>query len=350
VRCRLNTPATAGAVLRLEEPAAAETAAPTGEPAAFERAYAGERAVAGEQLSLSVDGAPSSIRDDAGADRRVDTIATLSYTSLSELERCGYRYYLERILGLPEDRAAARVASEHKGLDARARGTLIHRLMEKLDFAGPRPVSPERVAALARELGLRVGRAEREEVAALVVAASTAAPAARVAAARSVRREHPFAFSLGRHLPLITGVIDVLASESDGVELVVDYKSDRVGAEVDLEALVQREYGVQRLLYALAVLRGGAAGVEIVHWFLERPGEWVSVAYIASERGELEARLRARLTGARARDFSVSPRPHRALCLTCPGRGGLCSWSESETLRERPEPDQQAGGARSERR
>jgi ATP-dependent helicase/nuclease subunit A len=379
VRCRLNTPATAGAVLRLgaAEPVApfaeavaptAEPAAPTGEPAAA------ERAVAGEQLSLSVDGAPSSIREDDGADEGVDTIATqvdkgeqaaasppietgapqaqpetLSYTSLSELERCGYRYYLERVLGLPEDRAAARVASEHRGLEARARGTLIHRLMETLDFAAPRPVSPERVAAVAGELGLRVGRGEREEIAELIVAASATAPAARVAAARSVRREHPFAFSLGRRLPLITGVIDVLASESDGGELVVDYKSDRVGAG-DLEALVQREYGVQRLLYALAVLRGGATGVEIVHWFLERPGEWVSVAYAASERGELEARLRVRLTDARAGDFSVSPSPHRGLCLTCPGRGGLCSWGESETQRERPEPDPQAGGACPERR
>jgi ATP-dependent helicase/nuclease subunit A len=368
VRCRLNTPATAGAVLRLDERAADPVAQ------AVEQAVVGEQAVAGEQLSLSVDGAPSSIREDDGADTRVDTIATqvdkgeqeaasppietggpqaqpatLSYTSLSELERCGYRYYLERVLGLPEDRAAARVASEHKGLEARARGTLIHRLMETLDFAGRRPVSSERVAAVARELGLRVGRGEREEIAELIVAASAAAPAARVAAARSVRREHPFAFSLGRHLPLITGVIDVLASESGGGELVVDYKSDRVGAEVDLEALVQREYGVQRLLYALAVLRGGAAGVEIVHWFLERPGEWVSVAYAASEREDLEARLRARLADARAGDFSVSQRPHRGLCLTCPGRGGLCSWGESETLRERPEPDSQAGCARPER-
>jgi ATP-dependent exoDNAse (exonuclease V) beta subunit len=372
VRCRLNTPATAGVVLHLgaAEPVAAEPVAQPAEPVAAEPVV-GERAVVGEQLSLSVEGAPSSIRKGADADRRVDTIATqvdrseqevasppietggpqaqpptLSYTSLSELERCGYRYYLERVLGLPEDRAAARVASEHKGMEARARGTLIHRLMETLDFGGRRPVSPERVAAVARELGLRVGRAEREEIAELIAAASAAAPAARVAAARSVRREHPFAFSLGRHLPLITGVIDVLASESDGGELVVDYKSDRVGAEVDLEALVQREYGVQRLLYALAVLRGGAAGVEIVHWFLERPGEWVSVAHAASERGELEARLRARLTDARAGDFSVSQWPHRGLCLTCPGRGGLCSWGESETLRERPESDPQAGNAR----
>ena len=33
---------------------------------------------------------------------------SLSYTALSELRRCGYRFYLERVLGLEEDRAAAR--------------------------------------------------------------------------------------------------------------------------------------------------------------------------------------------------------------------------------------------------
>ncbi len=37
-----------------------------------------------------------------------DPDATMSYTSLAELERCGYRFYVERVLGLPENRAAAR--------------------------------------------------------------------------------------------------------------------------------------------------------------------------------------------------------------------------------------------------
>src|SRR6202035_4515710 len=30
---------------------------------------------------------------------------TLSYTSMSQLEACGYRYYLERVLRMPEERA-----------------------------------------------------------------------------------------------------------------------------------------------------------------------------------------------------------------------------------------------------
>ena len=115
-----------------------------------------------------------------------------------------------------------------------------------------------------------------------------------------------------------------LADESDGSRLVIDYKSDRVGAEEDLAALVEREYGVQRLIYALAVLRDGAPAVEIVHWFLERPHEWLGARYAEADQS------------ARARGFAVSEHPHRGLCETCPGRASLCSWGEAETLRETP--------------
>lgn len=262
-------------------------------------------------------------------------ITTLSYSSLTELERCGYRYYLERVLGIGEDRAAARGREGGQGLEPRARGTLVHRLMELLDFARPQPPSPAEVGERARELGLRVGASEREELAGLIASSCDSRLAARMAAAKGVRREHPFAFSLGANEPLINGVIDLLALEADGTSLVVDYKSDRVEATVDLEQLVEREYGVQRLLYALAVLRDGAPAVEIVHWFLER-GEWVVARFLAADRLVLEERLSQRIARTRQQPFAVSAHPHRGLCLTCPGRAGLCSWSEAETLREHP--------------
>jgi ATP-dependent helicase/nuclease subunit A len=348
VRCRLNAPSTVGDVLRLERVGGACPAAESvvgqrssaeqvpdqrrsGEPVVDNAAS--PEPVVGEQLVIDIAAPPPSRPEDSPA----LSSETLSYTSLSELERCGYRYYLERVLGLPEDRAAARTPPGRDGLEARARGTLIHRLMETLDFGRPRPVSPQDVADVARELGMRVLARECAEIAELIVAARAAEPAARVAGASFVRREHPFAFPAGPGLPLITGVIDLLATEPDGARLVLDYKSDRVGAAVDLEALVEREYGVQRLLYALAVLRGGGASVEIVHWFLERPREWASVRYLAGERAGLERLLAARIERAAAGAFVVSPSPHRGLCLTCPGRAGLCSWDETRTLRADPQ-------------
>jgi ATP-dependent helicase/nuclease subunit A len=264
-----------------------------------------------------------------------ERIVTLSYSSLTELERCGYRYYLERVLGLGEDRAAARAQDAANGLEARARGTLVHRLLELLDFARPQPPSAQDVDDCARDLGLRVGTGECEELARLIATACRARLAERVGAAADVRREHPFAFSLAPDEPLVTGVIDLLAAEADGVRLVLDYKSDRVAGDVDLEAFVEREYAIQRLLYALVILRDGAPAVEIVHWFLERD-ESVAARYTAGERLVLEQQLAERIARARVEPFAVSALPHRGLCLTCPGRAGLCSWGEAETLRELP--------------
>jgi ATP-dependent helicase/nuclease subunit A len=382
VRCRLSSAATVGAVLQLDSFAAGgavparDDASPAGKgvtPPGDDVSPAGW--TAGEQLSMLAECAPSSIPTEDYADTIAlkleqddrsrgggstatrpagmaqhatppgERLATLSYTSLSELERCGYRYYVERVLGLAEDRAAARSDAERGGVEARARGTLIHRLMESLDFAGPGAPSPAQVASLAGELGMRVSRDECAEIAGLIEVASKAELASRVGAARRVRREHPFAFSIGRSQPLITGVIDLLAHEPDGGLVVLDYKSDRVGAALDLSALVEREYGIQRLLYALAVLRGGVANVEVVHWFLERPQEPVSARFHAEERGALEQRLAEHVAGARARGFGVSPSPHRALCLTCPARAGLCSWDARETTRDQPAPDSATGGA-----
>ena len=330
VRCRTN--------VELDEPFASlerdDRGGPEPEPLSTPEAPASASAPASARQPIE-----RGEQSGAAAPRRrseSERFSTLSYSSLTELERCGYRYYLERVLRLPEDRAAARAAPGERGLEARARGTLVHALLESFDFVLGRPPSSDDVARHARALGLRIGREERDELVALVATAVSAAPAARLAGAVSIRREHPFAFSLGADEPLITGVIDLLAVERDGTHVVLDYKSDRVAADVELERLVEREYAIQRELYALAVLRDGARTVEIVHWFLERE-QWVTARYEAGDRIELERRLTARIADARETPFAVSRRPHRGLCLTCPGRAGLCSWSDAETLRESPD-------------
>ncbi len=255
----------------------------------------------------------------------------LNYTALSEQERCGYRYYLERVLCLPEEH----VGAEHGGggLGARSRGVLVHRLLQLLDFSASAP-SSEEIGRVARELGLTVSAGECRELAALLAAACATALAVRLRDG-AVRREHPFAFSLSPSLPLVTGVLDALLV-SPACTLVVDYKSDRVSREEDLEALVLRLYGAQRLIYALAALRAGARSVEVVHWFLARPQESVTATFTAAEAPALEAELLARAARVRHAGFAVSPTPHRALCLTCPGRATLCSWPPAMTLDPQP--------------
>jgi ATP-dependent helicase/nuclease subunit A len=355
MRCWLSAPATVGLVLREES---------------LHPVEAGHMAIAQEPPQGSAGRGPSA-PGRFGESSMPELPTALSCTALGELERCGYRYYLEHVLGLPENRAGRFPLGERReGLDARTRGVLMHKLLQHLDFARADAPSPRDVTLAARELGVAVAPREREQIAALVRAATTTTLARRLAKIRSpaLRREYPFAFLLpadprsagsghGAEQPpeepaasgsrsdqLVTGVFDVLVSELDGRCLILDYKSDRVGEREDLQALVEREYGVQRLLYALAALCDGASEVDVIHWFLERPREWVVVRFRADRRPQLERQLLDRIRGARERGFAVSRTPHRGLCATCPGRAGLCSWDEAETLRDWPVA--QPGGGR----
>ncbi|HEX6944698.1 MAG TPA: PD-(D/E)XK nuclease family protein, partial [Casimicrobiaceae bacterium] len=123
----------------------------------------------------------------------------------------------------------------------------------------------------------------------------------------------------------------------DGTDaLIVDYKTDRLADEDDPEALVARDYPIQRVLYALAALRAGAERVEVVHHFLARPDAPASAVFTSADLPELEARMREAAGGLLHGEFPVAATPHAGLCATCPGRGGLCSWPDE--LTGRPDP------------
>jgi ATP-dependent helicase/nuclease subunit A len=273
--------------------------------------------------------------------------STLSYSALADYAACGYRFYLQRILRLPpeEDRAGAGAATAPVGLDARERGNVVHALLEELDFATPGPPSDSEIARAAAPFGARLGGDDAADVRALIDGFARSPLRARIAqaveAGGELQREHGFAFALaGAATPLINGVIDVRVRErgADGAPsaLVVDYKTDRVGPDADLAAHVGRAYGVQRRIYALAELRTGVARVEVVHVFLQRPDAPVVAVFTAQDIPVLEGELQGVAAGVAAGAFAVAPDPHRALCLTCPGRRTLCSWPQEMTLREAP--------------
>ena len=157
-----------------------------------------------------------------------------------------------------------------------------------------------------------------------------------------MRREHAFSFPLGT--TMLTGVVDVLAIEDDGHALVVDYKSDRLAPDDTPAALVERDYGVQQRLYALAALRSGVPSAEVVYVLLERPAEPVAVMYDATDVPRLEAEIAELARGVHEGRFEVAPVPHLGLCAGCPGRRALCSWPTEMTGRELagPEPGAEA--------
>ena len=307
------------------------------------------------------------------------TAAALSYSSLQEYHRCGYRFYAERVLGLPprheltdgpeaelggaQPRGGARAGgalpaarsrparsrpARSRGADAVARpagrsaadrGVLVHALLERLHFRRPLAPTTASVAAAAARTGIEPepGPGESDELIALVRRFAESELCARLGRATSVRREQRFSFALpgpaseARGATIVTGALDVLAREPGGRSLVVDYKTDRLhGSDPETAA---RGYEIQRLIYAIASLRAGADEVEIAHCFLEPPDAPVIVSYDTERLPELDAKLASLAAGIVASRFEVSLEPRRALCAGCPAEGGLCSWPLAMTRR-----------------
>ncbi len=316
VRVAVNAPRTLGAVLQLDENAGGSQAGDVAAPAA-------------PQPMLDPEPVPTA--------QPPAPPPTLSYSSLSSYADCGFRWYLERTLGLPrrEGGAFARL-----GGAALSRGRIAHVLLEHADF-GPRGgvPTPGEIRAVALADGAQLDDAALADQQRLVAGVFDGPLRERLAQAR---REVAFSLALrpgDPQVPLLTGFIDALVLEPGEPALVVDYKTDRVAHDADLASVVAANYGIQRAVYALAALRDGAPSVDVVHLYLERPAEPVSATYTQADAAGLEAELLASAAGILHGDFRVSPRPWAGLCGTCPGRGGLCSHSDAETDRESPEPE-----------
>ena len=143
--------------------------------------------------------------------------------------------------------------------------------------------------------------------------------AARVATLDGAAPERPFAFL--HDGVLLQGRLDVLWRHGDRA-LVVDYKTNRLD-ERDPQTVIEDEYELQRLVYALALLRDGVEEVEIAYSFLDRPDEPVCRTFTAEETPELEAALSAAITRIREGDFR--PRPSTFACAGCPALDVVCA-------------------------
>jgi ATP-dependent helicase/nuclease subunit A len=273
-------------------------------------------------------------------------VATLSYSALAQYRRCGYRFYAERVLGLPAGaggpewpvaESREEVGSGEHDLPegrrgpASERGLLLHALLEGLNFRVPLVPDVDAVRAAAQAAGLPApDEAATADAIATVERFLASSLRDRLAQVSEPRREERFAFALGG--ALVTGAIDVLARAPGGQALIVDYKSDRLGG-TDPGRLVATMYGTQRLIYALAALHTGASAVEVIYCFLEDPDHPVPVIHQAAELPELEAELARRASPVLRGEFAVTETPHRGLCAGCPAEGGLCSWPLQATRR-----------------
>jgi ATP-dependent exoDNAse (exonuclease V) beta subunit len=248
-------------------------------------------------------------------------VRRLSYSALALFERCSYRYFAERVLGLRP------VAPRHDGDGDGAAGGLagneigdaVHRLLEEVTLADP--VAPDRAAleAAVRSWYPTASDDELERIAGLVEAYCTSELAQRIAGLDGARAERPFAFE--HDGVLLHGRLDVLWREG-AKALVLDYKSNVLDG-ADPREVIESDYVIQRLVYALACLRDGAEEVEVVYQFLERPEDVVSARFTTEDTAALEAELSEAIGRIRAGEFR--PRPSELTCSDCPALDLVCA-------------------------
>jgi hypothetical protein len=294
-------------------------------------------------------------------------VSRLSYSAIAGYERCSYRFYLERALRLPGgamlepglrpprgrgDGVAvepapiggdeAPPATEPRAADELnplLRGSLVHQLLEGLDFRRPRTPPAEEVAELIERNGAEPRDSDVADLRDMVERFGRSELCRRLAAARRVRPELGFAFTVmppetrGRSL-LVNGFVDVHAEEEDRT-LIVDYKSDPLDGREPAE-VVAEGYEVQRLVYALAALRSGAERAEVAYVLLERPDAPVLSSFAAADADALESELLELARGVVEGAFVPTDEPHADLCATCPGQPALCTWGPERTLAARP--------------
>jgi len=103
---------------------------------------------------------------------------------------------------------------------------------------------------------------------------------------------------------------------------VLDYKTNSL-AEGTPEEIVEHDYRLQRLVYALACFRAGAERVEVSYHFLERPDAVVSTTFVRDQIATLEAELSAGIERIKAGEFR--PTPSDFTCAGCPALDLVCA-------------------------
>jgi ATP-dependent exoDNAse (exonuclease V) beta subunit len=226
-------------------------------------------------------------------------VRRLSFTSISLFEQCAYKYFVRYGLGMSERPVEPGEAGERSGTEI---GSAVHARLEEIDLAAP-----------------AVPELEDDLVRGFVAAYAESDLARRVAALEGVEKERHFTFE--HDGVLVHGFIDAFYLR-DGRALVVDYKTNALG-DAAPEEIVEQDYRLQRLVYALACFRAGAEEVEVVYHFLERPEAPVEAVFTRADLPELKAELSAAIARIQAGEFP--PTPSEFACAGCPALDLVCA-------------------------
>jgi ATP-dependent exoDNAse (exonuclease V) beta subunit len=228
-------------------------------------------------------------------------VRRLSFTALSTFEQCAYKYFARYGLGMSERPVEVEDGAE-AGRSGTEIGSAVHALLEQVDLAAP-----------------AVPEVEDEQIRNFVAAYCESELARRVAALTGVEKERHFTFE--HDDVLVHGFLDAFHL-ADRRALVVDYKTNTLG-EASPEEIVEEDYRLQRLVYALACFRAGAEEVEVVYQFLERPETPVEAVFSLADVAGLEAELSAAIARIQAGEFP--PTPSDFACAGCPALDLVCA-------------------------
>jgi hypothetical protein len=264
----------------------------------------------------------------------------LSYSALDAFKRCGYRFYVERVLGVrggavvtvATDSEPAAEADEPPDEDvvdpggdgagartpsaAKALGNAVHSALEWSARSGWDVPPAERVQALLAREG--VADADTLARAQALIDGWLASDLRRSLDGAPLRAEVPFVLPVAD--TVLRGNMDLLAGGAEPV--VVDYKTDRVG--IDSPASLGERYAAQRAVYALAAAGAEARTVRAAHVFLERPEEPVIEVFDEAALEAAQARLEGLIAQIRSGSFEPAREPYAALCFGCPAAPRLC--------------------------
>jgi ATP-dependent exoDNAse (exonuclease V) beta subunit len=279
-----------------------------------------------------------------------EAVGHLSYSALADYSRCGYRFYVERVIGLrspaslersrerdlADDPVTPGLASDElvdPALGARERsvaiGSAAHAALERSARRAWDRLGDAELRALLGRQGLSDDHEALERVRALVGGWLESELRAQLEVVRAhLRPEVPFLLGLAG--TVVRGKIDLLAETAEG-PLVVDYKTDALDGADPVELAAR--YGTQRDLYALAVhaARERGAGAErsdspirAAHCFLEAPDRALIETYDSRGLAQARQRVERLVERIRADDFTRTDTPHPALCYGCPAAAHLC--------------------------
>ena len=201
-------------------------------------------------------------------------------TELADFMRCGLRYELLHLRGLPADL----ILSESRASErppGHVVGSLLHEVIEKARGREGLSAALDRVIA-SNAAYAPIASALRRECAPILARFEKTALAARILSP-DARRERQFSFLLDEYL--LEGKIDALAGGD-----IVDFKSDDI--EPSEAAAHAEAYRSQMDLYALACERLTGKAPERVALYFLRPGIEIAWNYGAAGLEAAASRVR----------------------------------------------------------